>query len=124
VSGDPELVADHPVRLIHPRTGQPLLFVTQLHAHRIHQLDADQSDRLLARLFGHMYAPERVYEHRWRPHDFLLWDNLAIQHARPKTAELSDGVRSLQRVTISDSPLSEIIDRARWHTERRVQVPL
>ena len=35
----PVFVAEHPVRLLHPRTGRPILFVTEWHAERILELD-------------------------------------------------------------------------------------
>ena len=118
VSGTPEMVSDHPVRTVLPRTGKPFLFVTEFHSERILELDTDESEELLAALFTHMYAPERVYEHHWRLHDFLLWDNHAIQHCRPVQADLADGARSLRRVTNSERSLEDIMERARLHAEK------
>lgn len=118
VTGAPEMAADHPIKGINPRTGKPFLFVTEYHSERVLELEPDESSALLAELFAHMYAPERVYEHRWRLHDFLLWDNWAIQHCRPVEAELAAGVRSLRRVTNSAKSLDDIIERARLHTEQ------
>jgi taurine dioxygenase len=47
-----------------------------------------QSDELLEALFQHLYRPEAVFEHHWREGDLVIWDNLALQHARPNvTAE-------------------------------------
>ena len=31
----------------------------------------------------HLYRGEGIYEHDWRKHDLVAWDNIAIQHARP-----------------------------------------
>jgi taurine dioxygenase len=118
-TGRLEYLATHPVRLSRPQTGQPILFVTQYHAHRINELNADRSNQVIGQLFDHMYAPERIYEHHWKPYDFLIWDNLAIQHSRPKPAEPSDGPRALQRITISDLSLDEIHERARHQAEQR-----
>lgn len=116
-SGKEEVIADHPVQVIHPRTGKPLLWITEYHAIRILELDEADSGALLAELFAHIYAPARVHEHRWQLHDFLVWDNWAIQHCRPVEAELADGVRSLRRVTNSAHSLGDIMDRAKRHTE-------
>jgi len=116
-SGKQVVMADHPARVIHPRTGKPLLWITEYHACRLLELDEAESDALLGRLFAHIYAPERVYEHRWRLHDFLIWDNWAIQHCRPVEAELADGVRSLRRVTNSPRSLGDIMERAKRRTE-------
>jgi taurine dioxygenase len=114
IYGDyPEFIADHPVRLVHPRTGQLVLFVTEHHATRIHELAPEDSDRVLAELFAHLYAPERVYVHRWQLYDLVIWDNLAIQHARPEDANVEDGPRAMQRVALSDVPFGELVERAR-----------
>jgi taurine dioxygenase len=56
-----------------------------------------ESDALLDELFAHLYAPKNVYEHRWREGDLVVWDNLAVQHAR---AAIESGRRTLQRVTM------------------------
>jgi alpha-ketoglutarate-dependent taurine dioxygenase len=109
----PNFVAEHPVRLQHPRTGQPILFVTEHHADRILELDETRSKALLEELFAHIYAPERRYEHQWQLDDLLMWDNLAVQHARTKKSEPSEGARALQRVALSEVGLDELIERAR-----------
>jgi taurine dioxygenase len=109
----PPFVAEHPVRLIHPRSGEPLLLVTEHHAERIIELDEARSRAVLDTLFGVLYAPERRYTHWWQPHDLLIWDNLALQHARTEEAEPSRGRRALQRVALSDVPMPELIERAR-----------
>jgi alpha-ketoglutarate-dependent taurine dioxygenase len=109
----PDFVAEHPVRLIHPRTGQPILFVTEHHADRILELDEARSKAMLNDLFAHLYAPERRYEHHWQLDDLLMWDNLAVQHARTKKSEPSEGARALQRVALSEVGLDALIERAR-----------
>jgi taurine dioxygenase len=75
-----------PVIIDHPITGEPVLFVTELQTARIEGLAQAESDALLERLFAALYAPVEVYEHVWRPGDFLLWDNLALQHGRADQA--------------------------------------
>ena len=109
----PEFVADKPVCMTHPRTGRPVLYVTEYHAERIHELAPGASDRILAELFAHLYAPEHVYLHTWQPHDLIVWDNLAVQHARPEVSDPAHGVRKLQRVTIGGQPFEEILAAAR-----------
>ena len=104
---------DHPLRLIHPRTGMPILFVTEHHAFRIHELSEAESDRLIAEIFAHLYRDEAVYEHRWQPHDLMVWDNLAIQHARSEQVERARGKRDMQRVTMHNIGLAEVNARAK-----------
>lgn len=111
--GWPDFVHDHPLRLDHPRTGRPLLFVTEHHATRILELDPARSQAVLADLFAHLYAPERRYEHPWRVGDLVIWDNLAVQHARTRPSDPSEGERAMQRVALSEVGLDELVERAR-----------
>jgi taurine dioxygenase len=60
-------------------------------------LSEPASDALLEELFSYLYAPENVFEHGWQQGDLVIWDNLAVQHAR---AEIESGKRTLQRVTM------------------------
>ena len=109
----PPFVAVHPLKLVHPRTGVPILLVTEHHARRILQLDEARSRELLDRLFAELYAPESRYEHWWQPGDMLMWDNLMLQHARTEEAEPQAGRRALQRVALSTVALPELVERAR-----------
>jgi taurine dioxygenase len=109
----PVLEQWHPARMEHPRTGRPLLFVTQNHTDRIEGLDEDDSAEVIAALFGILYAPERRYDHRWRAGDLLVWDNLAIQHARPAPATPEQGSRIMRRVALGTINVGEELERAR-----------
>ena len=73
-----------PLVKVHPETGVPNLFVGR-HAFGIPGLDRAGSRRLIRSLVDFVVSdPARVYTHRWRPGDTLLWDNRAIAHrARP-----------------------------------------
>lgn len=115
----PEFVADHPLRLPHPRTGRPVLYATEHHAEFVHGLDEPESNRLIDELLGHLYAPERVYLHDWQPNDLLIWDNIAIQHARPEQADAKKGVRSMQRATVNRVALPQLVERARQAERER-----
>jgi taurine dioxygenase len=37
---------------------------------------------VLAELFDHMEQRRFIYEHEWRVGDLVMWDNLAVMHAR------------------------------------------
>jgi taurine dioxygenase len=62
-------------------------------------LPEEQGEALLQELFSYLYADDGVYEHHWRQGDLIIWDNLAVQHARSRIA---GGTRTLQRVTIAE----------------------
>jgi taurine dioxygenase len=57
-----------------------------------------ESDALIEEVLTYTYADDNVYEHKWQNGDIVIWDNLALQHAR---APVTGGVRTLQRVTIA-----------------------
>jgi taurine dioxygenase len=107
-----EFLADHPVRFAHPRTGRPILFITEFHAHHVHGMEPKESEKILADLRAHLYTPDQVYEHQWKRHDLLIWDNLAVQHARKAEARPADGPRIMQRVAINETPFIDLVARA------------
>lgn len=115
----PVFAAEHPVMQVHPRTGEPILFVTENHARRIPELDEAASRAMIDRLFGYLYAPERKYEHVWQHNDVLMWDNWVLQHARTEQSDPGGGKRALQRVALSDTTLDVHIERARAQERAR-----
>lgn len=90
----------HPVRMVHEGSGQPLLFVTEYHVSRIEGMDDERAAQVLEQMFAALYAPERRYEHVWRPGDLVVWDNFAVQHSRTKLALPSEGRRVMRRVQL------------------------
>ena len=109
----PPFIADHPVKLPNPRTGEPMLLVTEHHATRINELEEAESQALIEELFAHIYAPQRQYDHVWQLNDVLMWNNLAVQHARREHSDYAGGARVLQRVALAEVGLAELIERAR-----------
>lgn len=115
--GDVYPCATRPALWPHPRTGEPLLFVNEQHGWRFPGLAPADSDTLFDDVFAHLYRPEAVYEHHWRRGDLIVWDNLALQHARP--ANPAAIRRSLRRVVLHDISNQEMVagtvfDPARW----------
>ena len=91
--------------LAHPVTGERYLYVNEQHAARIDGWDRADSDALLKEIFAVLYAPENVYEHVWMNGDFVLWDNLALQHGRPDQAGVFP--RVLQRAAVAEKSMME-----------------
>ena len=102
--------ARHPVALTHPVNGDGVLYVNEMQTECINELERGDSDDLIAALFAHLYSGEFSYEHRWQLGDLIVWDNVAVQHARRDPA---GGTRTLQRVT-----LAEIDPLASWKRGR------
>jgi taurine dioxygenase len=89
---------EHPVLWDHPRTGVPVLYVNAMQTDSIVGLPEPESEALLARLWAVLYDGGNVYRHDWRVGDLVLWDNLAVQHARDDV-QLGVG-RTLRRVPV------------------------
>lgn len=99
-----------PVGYRHPRTGQELLYVSQQMTQGIEGMTPDESEQMLDELFRHLYRSEVVYEHDWRHHDLVAWDNIAVQHARPNVT-LEGPVRTLRKVYAPIPPRSATPNR-------------
>jgi taurine dioxygenase len=86
-----------PVIFRHPRSGRSLLYVTQQQTAQIEGFEFDVSEALLDELFAHLYRTEAVLEHDWRQGDLVIWDNVALQHARGNV-EMEGPERTLRKV--------------------------
>jgi alpha-ketoglutarate-dependent taurine dioxygenase len=100
---NPEFGLDYsavtPIARRHPRTGKTILYVSQQMTREIVELPPDESEELLQALFAHLYDPAVVYEHEWRTGDLVVFDNLAMQHARGNV--IPDGpARTLRKVML------------------------
>lgn len=95
-----------PIGFTHPRTGKTILYVCQQTTQRIEGLSGCESDELLDALFDHLYAKDKELAHHWQEGDLIIWDNLALQHARPNV--VLDGPPRTLRKTIAPFPKSVI----------------
>lgn len=93
-----QVSAIHPVAMAHPRTGRPVLYVNEVHSKRIVELPEEESKTLLAELLSYVRRADNIYTHTWRVGDLVVWDNLALLHAR--TPWNLDEPRTLQRVQV------------------------
>ena len=97
----------HPILRAHPRTGETVLYLTDLHVERIEGVDEAQSAALIEELLAHLYRPQHLYEHRWRLGDLVVWDNEAIQHMREDVADKKP--RTFRRNTLHTARMSELL---------------
>ena len=86
-----------PIALTHPRTGDTVLYVCEQMTKEIVELPADEGEALLQALFEHVYDPARCWEQEWHERDFVVWDNVAMQHAR-QNVEVEGPARTLRKV--------------------------
>lgn len=84
----------HPIVRTHPATGRKALYVNRLMTVAIEGLSDSEADEVLNALFDHQEQCQFVYEHVWRRHDVLLWDNRCTLHAR---TDFSAAERRLMR---------------------------
>ncbi len=81
----------------HPRTADTILYACEQMTREVVGMAPDESENLLEELFDHLYAPSAQFHHEWRTDDLVVWDNVAIQHARRNVA--ADGpTRTLRKV--------------------------
>jgi alpha-ketoglutarate-dependent taurine dioxygenase len=100
-----------------PRSGRTMLYVCAMMTSEVLDLPADESEGLLNELFDHIADPARTWEHEWRNNDLVIWDNLAIQHARPDVA--GDGpVRTLRKSASPVVPAGVAAQSADSYTTR------
>jgi taurine dioxygenase len=87
-----------PVILRNPHNGRDCIWVNEMQTARLVGMQWEESRDLLNAVYDHLYQPAHVYEHRWRNGDFLMWDNIALQHMRGALQDC--GARVLQRVIV------------------------
>jgi alpha-ketoglutarate-dependent taurine dioxygenase len=94
-----------PIGRRHPRTGETILYICEQMTKEVVDLPPDESEQLLDELFAHLYDPEHHLNHYWREGDLVVWDNEAVQHARPNVD--NDGpARTLRKVAFPLPKLS------------------
>ncbi len=98
------------VVMVHPETGEPIVYVARCSTSRIVGLGREESSELLHRLYDTIYDEAHMLKHWWRDGDLLIWDNLALQHARPSIEGITR--RKLQRVTIATHEQSSQIPKS------------
>jgi taurine dioxygenase len=76
------LSAEHPVIWPHPVTETPVLYINPWMTREIVGEAPTESDRLLQTLLSYLDSPSGIYRHEWQVGDFLVWDNIALLHAR------------------------------------------
>jgi alpha-ketoglutarate-dependent taurine dioxygenase len=97
----------------HPVTGRKALFLGR-HAYGVPGLSEASSEDLLDELLAFACQPPRVFAHRWRPGDLVIWDNRCVLHrARPYDYAQP---RTMLHVRVAGDPRSE---RAQTNPMRR-----
>jgi alpha-ketoglutarate-dependent taurine dioxygenase len=70
---------DHPVVRTHPETGRKCIFLGD-HAETIQGMADAEGRAFVEALNERIVASARIYDHRWRRGDFMVWDNRCLMH--------------------------------------------
>jgi len=102
-----ELAMFKPVRQrlvrTHPVTGRKSLYLSS-HAGTIIGWQMPEARDLLRDLNEHATRPERVYVHRWRLHDLVMWDNRQTMHRVRRFDESQP--RDMRRTTVAGEAMT------------------
>ncbi len=107
--------AEHPVVLIHPETGEKVLFVNSTFTThflnfynfedvRYGQDYMPEAQHLLNYLASQAAIPEYQVRLKWRTNTVAMWDNLQVQHYA--VADYGNAPRKMLRATLTGTPLN------------------
>ena len=90
---------EHPVIRTHPETGRKCVYLGD-HAESIVGLSFEESRPIIDALNAKAAQDPWIYRHRWRPGDFVVWDNRCLLH---RATEYDPGTqrRVVRRATIN-----------------------
>lgn len=91
----------HPVARTHPETQKKALYINEGFTARVDGLEAEESRKLLSKLYAHSTNDPFIYRHQWQTGDVVMWDNRCTMHcATPYDTSYE---RSMHRATIRGS---------------------
>ncbi len=90
--------SEHPVVRTHPVSGRRSLYVNRAFTRYIRDMEREESDTLLQKLFLQAWIPEVQCRFRWQTDSFAFWDNRGAQHYA--AADYYPERRKMERVTI------------------------
>jgi len=88
----------HPVIRIHPETGRKCVFLGD-HAETIEGMGYAEARAFIDALNERIVAGARKYTHRWRPGDFMVWDNRCLLH-KAESYDTAREPRVIRRCTV------------------------
>lgn len=89
---------DHPILRTHPETGRKCVFLGD-HAESIEGMDYAAGRALIDALNERIVALARIYTHRWRAGDFMVWDNRCLLH-KAESYDTAREPRVIRRCTV------------------------
>ncbi len=92
---------DHPIVRTHPETGRKCLFLGD-HAQRVLGLSVDEGRALVEEVNAAAVEVGTVHRHRWKPNQFLVWDNRCMLH-RVTEYDTQGEARVIRRCTVIEN---------------------
>ena len=89
---------DHPIVRTHPETGRKCLFLGD-HAETIAGWDYAAGRDFIEALNERIIGLARIYTHRWRPGDLMVWDNRCLMH-KAGSYDTAREARVIRRCTV------------------------
>jgi taurine dioxygenase len=89
---------DHPVVRTHPETGRKCVYLGD-HAERVVGMGYEEGRAFIDALNERIVTLARIYTHRWRPGDFMVWDNRCLLH-KADSFDVAHEVRVIRRCTV------------------------
>jgi taurine dioxygenase len=89
----------HPIVRTHPETGRKAVFLGD-HAASIADMEYETGRALIEQLNALIISPDRVYTHKWRPRECMVWDNRCLLH-RATGFDTARHRRLMRRCTIN-----------------------
>lgn len=74
--------ARQPLVRTDPKSGRKALFLGRRPRSYVVGMELAESEELLDRLWAHATRPEFTWVQKWKLHDVLMWNNLAVLHRR------------------------------------------
>lgn len=88
----------HPLVSLHPVSGRRVLNVNAQFTVKINGLKPDESEMILAYLYGRASVPEFQLRVKWSPNMVVIWDNRSTHHYAPH--DYYPQRRSMSRITV------------------------
>jgi taurine dioxygenase len=89
---------DQPIVRTHPETHRKCIFLGD-HAESIVGMPYDEGRAFIDALNDRVIALAPQYHHRWRPRDFMVWDNRCLQH-KAESYDTAREPRVIRRCTV------------------------
>ena len=88
----------------HPVTGRKSLYLSA-HIGRIVGWETPEARILIQDLTEDATRPEFVHKHRWKQHDFVMWDNRQVMH-RVRAFDDINEARDMRRTTVAGEEMT------------------